>query len=333
MGVLANALPGIRDVRPPLLAGYAWLLFGWLAFGYRVEAGDDGYIRELVDLAADVGSIWTAAAVSVAAYLVGLLSRDLSRTVIAFARQARRLRVEERAVEIERRRQRRPQRDPRGPRGGIRRVGHLAAQTLREALSVATASFAASLRAIWVGMEASGTAEAAAARLRVSLDRSDPIVRGLVDERAPRAIALVNNTTGEARERRREAVDHALQQLTVGLQRELDLPATLLAGDQPELFAEADRVRAEGELRAAMIPPLVAIVVLLAITTSWLWSFALLGILQLLVQSIRREDEARRLIGTALLFGRVRSAAVAQFDTTMRRFAEFDAATGVEKNP
>jgi len=52
--------------------------------------------------------------------------------------------------------------------------------------------------------------------------------------------------------------------------RELSLPATLLVGEQPELFAEVDRLRAEGELRLAVVPPLLATIVLLAFEVSLL---------------------------------------------------------------
>jgi hypothetical protein len=169
-------------------------------------------------------------------------------------------------------------------------------------------------------------------RVRLSLDRSDPIVRQLVEERARQALSVVGSQREQTQRggrsspsgitqdvdasatRRRLAIESALERLTDGLRRELDLPATLLVGDRPELFAEADRIRAESELRVAVVPPLVAQAPLLAAAATPLWLVTLVPIGMLLVQGVRREDDTRRLIGSALLFGDVRSAAVEQFD-------------------
>lgn len=48
------------------------------------------------------------------------------------------------------------------------------------------------------------------------------------------------------------------------LENDLELPANLLLGQNPELFSEADRLNAESQFRLAVVPPL------LAITASWL---------------------------------------------------------------
>jgi hypothetical protein len=40
-----------------------------------------------------------------------------------------------------------------------------------------------------------------------------------------------------------------------GLQSELENPSTLLLGKQPELFSEVDRLKAEKELRLAVVSP------------------------------------------------------------------------------
>lgn len=39
-GVLLNILPGFRELRAPLAAGYVWLLVGWLAFGGSISIPD-----------------------------------------------------------------------------------------------------------------------------------------------------------------------------------------------------------------------------------------------------------------------------------------------------
>jgi len=54
-----------------------------------------------------------------------------------------------------------------------------------------------------------------------------------------------------------------------GLSRDLELPETLLVGGDPQLFAEADRLKAERELRLAVVPPLSAIAIFLTWNQSW----------------------------------------------------------------
>lgn len=321
MGILANALPGVRDLRAPLLAGYAWLLCGWLLFNEQLSTHEHRYVRETVNLAHSAGALWTAAAISVVAYLVGLLSRDLSRLLLSMTRHATRLKVEERGARVP------------ATRGGtstfldevLRRYFALVIVPFRALLQLLTlGAYGGSATGISVGM--------LSADIRFSLDRSDPIVRGLVEDRAREASALLDTTNGngEDNDGRRAAVQAALRDLTDGLRRELDLPATLLVGARPELFAEADRIRAESELRAAFVPPLLALAGLLAANDSWLWLWALLPIGQLLMQGVRREDDVRRLIGRALLFGHVESAAVKRFDGDLERIIRtaFPAKTG-----
>ncbi len=74
MGI-ANLLPGIRELRAPLAAGYIWLLVGWLLLHDRIPGdGDAPVVSDLYDLADIVGRVGVAAAASLAAYLIGSLS-------------------------------------------------------------------------------------------------------------------------------------------------------------------------------------------------------------------------------------------------------------------
>jgi hypothetical protein len=101
--------------------------------------------------------------------------------------------------------------------------------------------------------------------------------------------------------------------------RELGLPATLLVGKQPQLFAEVDRLRAEGELRLAVVPPLAATTVLLAVlqTPPWehlLWFVALLAVFPLYFQGIRREQDSKKLIADAIDVGQIEAPSLTKFD-------------------
>jgi hypothetical protein len=97
------------------------------------------------------------------------------------------------------------------------------------------------------------------------------------------------------------------------VETELELPATLLVGNQPALFGEVDRLRAEGDLRAAVVLPGLALAVLGIVQSSGWWAFAipLLGLL--LVQAFQRERESRQLIANAMSQGVIESQSVARF--------------------
>lgn len=74
--MLASMLPGVREVRAPLIAGYLWLLGLWIAFEPLVRGRHDG--SELFATLGRLGDLMSPAVlgvvVSVAAYLVGSLA-------------------------------------------------------------------------------------------------------------------------------------------------------------------------------------------------------------------------------------------------------------------
>jgi hypothetical protein len=87
MNLLASAIPGLRAIRAPLIAGYLWLLVAWLHFDPSPGLRDEtGVVGEIVDLADTVGPIATAAGVSVGAYLLGSLSVGLFGRVLSVLR-------------------------------------------------------------------------------------------------------------------------------------------------------------------------------------------------------------------------------------------------------
>lgn len=79
MQFLAAALPGFRDLRAPLIAGYLWLIFLWLIFKPDVKTRpSDPFLAAGYDLAKSAGPFWIALAVGVAAYLIGSVSQSMS---------------------------------------------------------------------------------------------------------------------------------------------------------------------------------------------------------------------------------------------------------------
>jgi hypothetical protein len=67
-------IPGIREIRGPLLGGYLWMLAIWLSIGDRLPTSKSSPVFERLWEAGEVlGPIGRAAAVSVVAYLLGEL--------------------------------------------------------------------------------------------------------------------------------------------------------------------------------------------------------------------------------------------------------------------
>ena len=77
--MLTSLLPGLRELRAPLAAGYIWLLAWWLAFeprlADRAEATD--LLQSLYRLDDALSGFGLAAVASFVAYLAGSLSMTL----------------------------------------------------------------------------------------------------------------------------------------------------------------------------------------------------------------------------------------------------------------
>jgi hypothetical protein len=85
--MLASLLPGLRNVRAPLAAGYILLAAAWLAFApiYPSRSAATGVLADLYSLYSASGKGPALAAATFAAYLVGVISVELTRLLIAGA--------------------------------------------------------------------------------------------------------------------------------------------------------------------------------------------------------------------------------------------------------
>jgi hypothetical protein len=235
--ILASALPGVRDLRAPVITGYMWLLFAWLIVQPDLGHKPHGPVAgSLYDLGSEVGHIWVAIAVGVAAYLVGSVSQVLSEVLQEFGENlsARGLRV--------------------------RRGDEIFPIFERGRKLIESSGLRGELRSEILG------------QLQVQSDEANY-----------------------------ESV------------RELNLPAILLVGDQAELFAEVDRLRAEGELRIAVTPALCALGVLLTVECSPWWLLSIPTTALLLFQGMRRIVDSKSAIAEAIRIGRIPSASSARF--------------------
>jgi hypothetical protein len=83
--MLTNVLPGLRELRAPLAAGYLWLLFAWLVWGDELsqaksaETADKARtpLDRFFELEPVISSIGLAVVASVAAYIVGSIVIDV----------------------------------------------------------------------------------------------------------------------------------------------------------------------------------------------------------------------------------------------------------------
>lgn len=245
MQILANALPGFRELRAPLVAGYSWLLFAWLVVdrsgGIDVN---DPTVSALKALSETAGAIPTALALSVTAYLLGSVSQSVSTVLRDFVSRRR-------------------------GRSRFVTASELAEQTQREL--------------------------------------------------EPTFAELHNRTGGD---RQLESLVESAREIEREILRDFEGPSILLLGKEEKLFAEVDRLRAEGELRLAAVVPLVALMFLLALPDRPVWFAAIPALVVLFAQGIQKAEQASELVASAVTRGRVEAPAVERLKRSVRAMDE-----------
>lgn len=79
MAFLASLLPGVREIRAPLIAGYLWVLFGWLVVDPAKPNAVDGDLYDRLGAVSQaIGPVGQAIAASVLAYLLGSVMTTLT---------------------------------------------------------------------------------------------------------------------------------------------------------------------------------------------------------------------------------------------------------------
>jgi hypothetical protein len=235
--VLLNILPGFRELRAPLAAGYLWLLAGWLGLGDSISLPDQA--QDFLDQFSGLGN---AAALTFAAYIAGSFLTDLLRPVwndMIHLRLSEQAAVHYRRKQLERRQWEHAQSSKHPPK---------------------TSDWGPDWEA------ESGRAEAQA---HVAVDattdvrRTEPIsLRGLL------------TLAGFYLDHERAVGPH--RELVKRTVSELDIARFRLISEQPELFNQVDRLRGEGEFRLAVAAPLAAVAMTLCFTEDAWWFVALL---------------------------------------------------------
>jgi hypothetical protein len=78
--MFATLLPGFRDLRAPLAAGYLWLAAAWVWFAERLPSSPEeasGLLKKAYELAEAAGRPAIGVAVSFAAYLIGAVATEI----------------------------------------------------------------------------------------------------------------------------------------------------------------------------------------------------------------------------------------------------------------
>jgi hypothetical protein len=288
MQILANALPGLRDLRPPLIAGYLWLLVAWLIVQPNLDKDPAGPLgRTVYELADHVGRPVVAIALSIAAYLLGSASQEVTGTATRLL--AARWRVKHHVNPTQ------------APAWAIDRVQSLHHE-LRQKAAVSAETARDRATRTW---EANARTRGEPMPIPIEDDSDERVASDLREW-----VAAV--TTGVLAEFNRRAQE-ALRELA----QELRMPATMLVGQQQSLFAEVERLRSEAELRLAVSAPLgVALITCASVGgPGWLAALPLVGLL--IWQGRERQRDSEKVIADALALGVVKSSALAKLSESL----------------
>jgi hypothetical protein len=291
--VLGSLLPGFREVRAPLIGGYLWLCALWLAIGPSLPPREEasGVVADVLELADRVPAVAVFAVLSMVAYLLGSAVEDVLRGIREQWRTRRAYAFTEWGE--------RPRHN--ASLQAVVSLEMLASERVREAQ----------------GKLAAGGDDLSA--LPDALIR--PEAQHQFQPQRPRQY-----WTDEEEDRATQLTD-ALRQKTL---RELGLVRFRLMGDEPELYGEIDRARAEAELRVAIALPLVVIGAVLGIRTSPWWAGlgigVGLGVLAglLLWQAREREQKANDRLVDAVFINKVQAPVLDQLGRATEEILQQD---------
>jgi hypothetical protein len=280
--MFANLLPGVRELRAPLAAGYLWLLFAWLILPIerptaKAAKQDTGTLGRLYELEPLVGPIGLAVVVSIAAYLLGSLTLGL-------APWWRRMGLRQRRAEAAAERSGEPAPPARWPwtrsywRNRLRTIENELWRKYTGRLASARMS---PLQGLKLWLVSSRVTPSGRDRLMTWADRR---YRDLGDD--PQV---------------QEGGDPDVGHLFISAVNGFEEVKTKLTATNELLYSEVDRRENEGTFRAALVPPLLALLVYLMFTESHLWVAGIIPALLLWVQGRRLRAEAGELLADALL--------------------------------
>jgi uncharacterized protein YjbI with pentapeptide repeats len=303
VAVLANLLPGVRELRAPLAAGYVWLAALFLAFEPLFPAREQatGIWDSVLTLKDELGPVGLGVAVSFVAYVLGSISESFVGAVLEIKRLI-------------------PRRRRGGPSASFTSaerpalIGEKGKAALQDVAGQRAEVFASVLRQKGTSLEKVITPVHILGfdgpPLPLEFAAFEPIRDLLV-----LAGALGPEPPAGQDERERTARKKLQDALGRAVLSELDLVRTRLLGRENELFSTIDRLHAEADFRFAVAPALVGLSGALAWRATW-WSSAItLGCA--LVLALQGRDRTRRsneALLEALRVGRAPAPSLERFD-------------------
>lgn len=319
--MVAALLPGLRDLRSPLAAGYVWLLAMYIAFESSVptESQATGIWESLLRLQDTISSLGAGVALSFAAYLLGSISEVLTSAVVASGRllftgrPARALWGRFASVGGA---------DP--PPGS----GQVSASALGALNELATRR----LRAVEDALPDGITLASAMREAQLSGDatRHLPRVARLIARALPQFVGArlspdlrVDERLESDEAQRVDVVRNAMASHIAGqVVDELDLIRTNLRGRESELFSEVDRLRSEAELRVALALPMAALSGALATRSAAVPALAVLaGSAVLAVQGRGRRRESDDALIEAIRLDRAPTPSLERLEVLAKELA------------
>jgi hypothetical protein len=319
--MLLNLLPGLRELRAPLLTGYTWLLAGYIAFEPSVsrKTAQTGIWHILNHLRTEIGAVGTGVGLSVMAYLVGAVSQGI------FARDGLRPVIRQRYVRLWLRHQwvRRllkrlvptrfhdridnPISGPtpwgRIPHGDVAQSAlYVTFTTLAERISAVLADAGLTIHTLALAARdelqdspLTGTRSALRPLVKIL-----PVSAGLAGWDEPDDETIESWHPLEIME--------SLQYSVAGAAvKELGLARTGLVGKQKDLFSVIDRLDAEAELRLTLAPSLLGLAAALGWRASpWVAAIFVIATGVLVMQGQARSKHATESVIEALRLGRTR---------------------------
>jgi hypothetical protein len=299
--VLSNVMPGLREVRAPLAAGYLWLACFWLVFGDEVptRSAVEGPLERLYELEPAVSDVGLAVVVSVAAYIIGSIVVDaqvlFGRTLhnlFVLRKPGHLLKTDQVAAKTEKSITSRPteKRLRELPLTGAGRqdLATLVEQVRREAVKPPAQQSAGEAADQQPAQHSVG--EAADQRAQQSAAEA-------ADQQPARQSAEPAQPLWAAKDR----LDYRNAHARDWISRNRAVLKTRLLDASQALHSEVDRPDAEATFRMALWPPLASIVAYLTAMVASLWAVALVvpGMLALQWISLRRQANDALVTGMA----------------------------------
>jgi hypothetical protein len=310
--MLATLLPGLRELRAPLAAGYLWLVSAWFILAPKISSSiwnTKGVWQDAYRLGEFFGRPGILVAATFTAYVIGILTERLARLLVWPVGLVRDAVL------------------PGGRTYGILQDAVLDTlvrryhesqefrTAVRQHLDVATlAGIFVNLPRFWSGDLATAKALEEAMKREASLD--DPVVSETTEE------VLANAARRDNELRTVLYFTINLRYYADSLNENLYLIPARLVGKEQEIYERWDRLRAESEFRLSIAPPLAAMAIILANRLNPLWLLLIVPSAYLTFQGFAREEAATAQLAESIRAGRVASAVLEDIRTAELHWSE-----------